>query len=78
MTSLTLLCDICTSIETGYTGHAMEARSVEEACGIRGYVISEARAKRALAREFFGVDLLKGVSVHYLRIGTLLRCLMPP
>ena len=56
----------------------MEARSVEEACGIRGYVISEARAKRALAREFFGVDLLKGVSVHYLRIGTLLRCLMPP
>lgn len=38
MASLTLFCDICTSVETGYTGYAMEVRSVEEACGMRGYV----------------------------------------
>ena len=51
MASLILFCDICISVETGYTGYAMEIRSVEEA-----RLCSEARPKRALAREFFGVE----------------------
>lgn len=57
MASLILFCDICISVETGYTGYAMEIRSVEEA-----RLCSEARPKRALAREFFGVEFSTSTS----------------
>ena len=54
MTSLTLFCDICTSVETGYTSSVMEVRCVERLADAR--LCREARAKRTLAREFYGVE----------------------